>query len=845
MIASGEEAFSFANTFDFNDSLCYWITASDKAGNINTGFEHGPFIIDDNAIPQVTFGGKEYGNGTVEFNATVIDWPNNQTTVSLHYTQDYFSTWTSISMVNTSPNSFAQQVYAFDYNRYEVWYYITANDSALNLFTPSPDQYLKIDLTDKVSPEVTFTITNSSENDGEITITAWAIDSYGRTPFINNTFYVNFTTSEGALPFEMEYDLFNFYIYSYSFKYGEQVTIFVATMDEAGNIGSHNRTIIIEDFTPPKIKKWGINEYQNGTVTIWAEIEEDPNGCGLPEDNSSILIEYVFISLYRHNMEWNGSKSFFTFTVSGFKPDNAFTYRITAIDKSDNSYTTEWIQESIFDQTPPSYTSFGYSEILVNHSHTQLDFWIDASDSFGSIEEVLISVDCMNGTDWLNHTFEMQNNGSFYTYSFQLACNRSFNYHIYVSDKALNAIEIGNTSLRSYWGPVIIEANIEHISETELIVWAKVSDYGSGVAEVILEYELIPYGGSGGSTVGINKVNTSVMDFNGSVYLTTITFKKSGTFNWSITARDSLNQFSISFSPTESYNFNIPVESIEWSDLIPLLTIVGIVPVILVTFSLMVRKRRQTRIQAKRRKQKAILDRFSDIFSLRAIICRNRFGLTFYTENFVGGGQDEDMIAGLATAVTGMVTDIAQREIRGGEFDTLEREGFSILSYHGDHSIITLISEEKLSSFMKTKMKELVNQIESHITKEDLEILMIESETREKTLKLVYEGLPVGLLQPLTLDNELLKQKKKYFKKEKKWFRYVNELPSFVDAQLVFYAMTFITSLTTKGIPLVRVYRFLEDCYDLSVIRNLSEAEMRFFGTDSSSSGPDLLAIEE
>ncbi|MFX0084925.1 MAG: carboxypeptidase-like regulatory domain-containing protein, partial [Candidatus Hodarchaeota archaeon] len=227
MLVSGEEVFSFDYTFDYNDSIRYWITVSDLAGNINPGFQHGPFIINDNAIPEVTFGAKEFGNGTVEFNATVLDWPNNQTMVYLHYTQDYFGAWTNISMTNISNHFFVQQVSAFDYNRYEVWYYITATDQAFNSFTPSPDQYVKIDLTDKVSPEVLFTITNSSENDGEITVTAWAIDSYGRTPYINSTFHINFTTSEETLPFEMEYDNFNFHTFNYSFEYGEEVNILV------------------------------------------------------------------------------------------------------------------------------------------------------------------------------------------------------------------------------------------------------------------------------------------------------------------------------------------------------------------------------------------------------------------------------------------------------------------------------------------------------------------------------------------------------------------------------------------------------------------------------------------
>ncbi len=843
MFVSGEEVFSFDQVFTYNDSIRYWIKASDMAGNVNPGYGHGPFTIDDNAIPQVTFGAKEFGNGTIEFNATVLDWPNNQTTVYLHYTQDYFGTWINISMTNISNYFYVQQVSAFDYNRYEVWCYVTAIDPTLNSFIPSPDQYLKIDLTDKVSPNVVFTITNSSENDGEISITAWAIDSYGRTPYINNTFHLNFTTSEGTLPFEMEYDTFNFYTFNYSFEYRKQVTILVYTMDEAGNLGKINKTIIVGDFAPPKIKEWGVIEFQNGTVTIWAEIEEDPNGSGLPEDNSSILIEYVFISLYTKNMGWNGSKSFFSYTISGFEPENAFTYRITAFDKSNNSYTTEWIQESIFDKTPPTYTNFGYSETLVNHSCSQLNFWIDAMDTFGSIDHVILSFSYLNDTNWLNRTFEMQYNDSFYTYSILLACNRSFRYAIHISDRAQNAIEANNTNLRSYWGPVIINTDVDHISDNELIIWANVSDWGSGIAEVLLEYEFISYEGSGAFVAGISIINSTVMVFNGSVYFASLTFYESGTFSWRIVARDSSNQSHTIFA--QPYNFYLPAHTIEWADLVPLLIAVGIIPALLVTLIFVVRKRHMNRLLIQKRKQMEIIDRSTDIFSLRVLICRNHFGTTLYTENFVGSGQDGDMIAGITTAMSSLVTDIAQREINSGEFDSLEREGFSILSHHGNYLTISLISEGKLSSFMKRKMQELVNQIENLISKEEMESVF-QLDLKERIKRLAYEILPIGLLRPLTVDLKLLAKKKKHFKKnERKLFEYIAEVPSFIDAQQVFHAMTLISSFTVHGIPLVKVFRFLEECYNLGVIRNISEAEMRFFGSDSFSSAPDLLNTEQ
>jgi len=223
---------------------------------------------------------------------------------------------------------------------------------------------------------------------------------------------------------------------------------------------------------------------------------------------------------------------------------------------------------------------------------------------------------------------------------------------------------------------------------------------------------------------------------------------------------------------------------------------------------------------------------------LRAIICRNQFGLAFYTENFIGSGQDEDMIAGLTSAMSSMVTEIAQQEIGVGEFDSLEREGFNILSYHGESFTISVISEEKLTSFMIMKIRELANQIERHFTIEELEGPLI-SELKERTKVFVYETLPLGLLQPLTVDFKLLDQKKKHFKrKELKWFDYCEEIPSFIDGQQAFYAMTFISFFKVRGIPLVKAFHFLDRCYELGVIRNLSEAERGFLGSVEPSSTP-------
>jgi hypothetical protein len=422
----------------------------------------------------------------------------------------------------------------------------------------------------------------------------------------------------------------------------------------------------------------------------------------------------------------------------------------------------------------------------------------------------------------------MNYNGTSYIAKINVACNRTFNYIINVVDMASNTIEVSNSSLRSYWGPVILEIKIEQGSDNELIFSANVTDWGSGVEEVLLEFEFSSYDASGGLAASI-QANTTRMEFNGSLYVATLSFFEEGILTWRIIVRDSLNQFFQSLSSEEPYYFNLPAEMFNWDDLVPLLVVAGGVPVILITFVSLVRKRRRNLILTKKRQQREILDRSSDIFSLRAVICRNNYGITLYKENFVGRGQDEDMIAGLTTAVTDMVADMSQRAIEQGDFDTLEREGFNVLSYHGNYITISVISEQKMSSFMKTKMIELTNQIERWFSKEDLEDPVVSSDLKKQIMDLVYEILPVGFLMPLTVDFQLLKKKKKTIKKEdRKLLGYLSEVPSFVDGKLVFHAMTFLTSFTVHGISLVKAFCIFEDLYNLGVIRNLTDTEISF-----------------
>jgi hypothetical protein len=285
----GEITFSYEYTFNYNDSVNYWIKAMDFADNVVYSLKRGPFLINDNTIPNINFWANEYGNGTIDFFTTVNDWPNNDTIAFILFTGDYFATeWMNYSMTPLSESQFWYRYEDFPYQPQDVWYYGTAFDSANNTLETPLDSAKSISLTDSVAPTITLTLINSTINDGEVTVRARAIDKYGTQIFVNNTFYINISTSSGLFSGLMAYDPsfypFSTYNHTFSYPYQEEITITVWVSDLYGNLGLINKTILIQDEAPPTIVDHGISDFQNGTIIIWVEVFEGINGSGLYAD---------------------------------------------------------------------------------------------------------------------------------------------------------------------------------------------------------------------------------------------------------------------------------------------------------------------------------------------------------------------------------------------------------------------------------------------------------------------------------------------------------------------------------------------------------------------------------
>ncbi|MFX1517761.1 MAG: carboxypeptidase-like regulatory domain-containing protein, partial [Promethearchaeota archaeon] len=380
MTPTGAFSYYFEFMFNFEDYVYYWINASDLAGNINSSSIH-TINITDNAIPIVSYWAEEWGNGTVDFYAEVIDWPLNETTAVVSYTQNWFDTpWPNIVMSEISESQFRTRVHDSSFQLANIYYYVSAVDSFDNSYLPTLDQSLNISVTDKIPPTIIYTIDNSTSIDGEITVTAYATDEFIISPLVNGPYYINISSDSTSMETTMDYNpIFRYWYKTQSFLYGEEVDIAIGVYDDSGNFGKRNFSITIDDLAPPLVTDKPPIVFQNGTTTLWAEVVEGNYGSGLKD----VMIIYIRNNIrYESRMEQINSGNFYEYTLSGFEAGQTFAYQITATDNNDNIYTTNLKTVYIADTTPPIYRAFNCTKELINHTATGVLFWSEVDDLF-------------------------------------------------------------------------------------------------------------------------------------------------------------------------------------------------------------------------------------------------------------------------------------------------------------------------------------------------------------------------------------------------------------------------------------------------------------------------------
>jgi hypothetical protein len=547
-------------------------------------------------------------------------------------------------------------------------------------------------------------------------------------------------------------------------------------------------------------------------------------------------------------------------------PGDIWAVKITPSDGSDSGVE---VSKSMVIESRPSINSFGYQ---VNDSEDGLyQLWVNVTDARNNIidyEGVWFEIIWNESILLAEGSGEKNGTLNIWEFNFQLTDYSFINSSVDIIITAITGVIYSDIPyeipiqrnfsllLEDKAPPRIIEIFYQFDDENNpknITFYAQIKELGSDVSNATLfyRYELINIsnGGNGASFHQEELWFEAPMTFHNTsgsftFYSVTIDFIPESDMKIVYWVQASDNQGNVNVQPLTvnlpEFIYEMPADIPDLSDLIPLIALAAIIPVMFILTVLFVRKRRQTQIVVQKRKKKVIVDKISDIFSLRVVICRNRAGVAFYTEKFAGYGQDEDMIAGITSAMSSMVSEIAERKIKSGEYDALEREGFNILSYHGKFTTISTISEEKSSPYMKTKMQRIAYEIENNFTKDELEGL-ITPELTKNVAEIVLDIIPIKLMKPLTIDYSLLEKNFQKFKKsERKMSGLISEIPSFIDGQHSFYAINFISSLTVHGITLIRAFNYLEKCYDLGIIRHLSEDELKFLDSLSSDQSRSL-----
>jgi hypothetical protein len=400
--------------------------------------------------------------------------------------------------------------------------------------------------------------------------------------------------------------------------------------------------------------------------------------------------------------------------------------------------------------------------------------------------------------------------------------------YILVDDFRVFATLSFNLTIEDNAPPRILETFyvVNDANPYNITFYARVEEFGIGIKQILLYYgvntENTVIEGKGSELKSENRKIVSMIYVNAtnasSLYSISIDLssEKNNGFTFWIQAID---QQGNSFVPIIIADY-FPTKPFSFMEILPLLILSGIIPLFIFTSVFMTYRRHQRRTRLRVKSQIEIVEQISDLFSLKAIICRNMHGLAFYVGSFSGANQDGDLLAGLSSAMSDFVSQVAQRSVGTGMFDVFEREGFTVLSYYGHYSTISLISEEKLSLDMKLRSQKIVNEIEMQIPREDIDTGFI-NQMEQKIEAILYKNIPLGLLKPLIIDYSHLDELKSSFNKnERNMLKLLLDIPSFSNTKQIFYASTFISYITSHKIQLFKAFTFLKQCYELGVIQN-------------------------
>jgi hypothetical protein len=146
---------------------------------------------------------------------------------------------------------------------------------------------------------------------------------------------------------------------------------------------------------------------------------------------------------------------------------------------------------------------------------------------------------------------------------------------------------------------------------------------------------------------------------------------------------------------------------------------------------------------------------FYFIRNIQLLLIKNLNGLPVFEKKFSQLETDPTLLAGLSHALSMFIDEVSKG---GGQVEYLERGDFSLISVRGTNTVLTLVSG---SGFPKRINKQLIDaftQIEAEVFPNVSEQITMISSSDDKAVFDIfdYHGIPIGLLDKLTINMEQL-----------------------------------------------------------------------------------------
>jgi hypothetical protein len=474
-----------------------------------------------------------------------------------------------------------------------------------------------------------------------------------------------------------------------------------------------------------------------------------------------------------------------------FLPNATIRYQIIVIDTSNNTAKTEIILMVLSGFSPSEFGVEGYRYDMDNPG--RIEVWIMVNDPFDfHLHNVTITV-----TDWNTSTLVlnkslMTSNNLNYSISFEIDYLHQFSYSLELIDQG--AIQgyydkaIRNSAMlkmEDNWCPIIHEVGLTKTGDSTYLFWTNITDWGSGedpnTLDVFLNYSLETVTG-GGSELSTT-YNQERLAFNGTLFVTSITFHDSGTLKWLILASDGLGLSDLISGADTPIVLNQISSGIDIEWIIAAVIFTSIAFLIIITSTMTIRRRRTKKLTRKQ----TFVEKLSFLSNIYTIMVSSSVGVPIWSITNVLYKSDDSMngsLSGLSVGIDSFLESFqsdfltqvqgsleqSSAQIDGNiKLSVIEQNKVQILILGSTSYRIFVFMKEIPSKFIRDTFLDIVKEIENNLPLQDFGIID-ENVQGPLVQSVIRKFLPVDLLETFKIDLDRLTDIDERLKTEKTFF---------------------------------------------------------------------------